>query len=259
MVQPTVLIVHRNKHKLHHRQDEIFERLASHGDVVAIKPKWHGKCAILSVWVSLLMRAATRKPVGVCWTGDLTVAAFAKELKALGVSRKFVYDDPDFFPLDYSGGVLGVVVSRLDQRIIKGVDLIVSCTPQLTRLRSKQGARKALTIRDGVDTTLFKQCFEDRLKKCDKSEFRPRILLYSGLFGFDKGLDILPKALAIVLERHSRTDLLITGSGRPSFLRKFHDMGLTNHIKFLGRVPRGMLPDIFLRADIGLSLGNVQL
>lgn len=241
---------------MHHRQDEIFARLAALDDVVVLQPKWRGRfTGVLSIWISLLKRLAVQEPVGVCWTGDLTVAGFAKELKVLGLARKFAYDDPDYFPV-MQAGVSGGLLRIIDQRIIKGADLIMSCTPELARLRFEQGAKRVEMIPDGVDVKFFEQSFEARLNKCQGSEFKPRVLLFAGWFGIDRGLDVLPEALEIVLGLCPETELLITGTGTPHFLQKFHDAGCADHVKYLGCVPRSSLPGIFTKADIGLSLGT---
>jgi D-inositol-3-phosphate glycosyltransferase len=81
------------------------------------------------------------------------------------------------------------------------------------------------------------------------------IILYVGRFDPLKGIDRLMAALAY-LKHHTRLHLLLVGGdGRDTpeskrLRRLARELGVRNHVKFIGRVPQQLLPPYYSAADV---------
>jgi len=257
----SLLIIHRKRHPLHQRADEIAKFLKA-SDMFAprvllsstakgVTPK--GRLPFM--WLTDIMRHKIDHKItfDVCWTDELSVAAFSKELRIFGIAKSFVYDDPDFFPTHYSG-LSKLILYSLELRTIRNADLIISCSEELGRLRIRQKARKVEVVPHGVNYQMFRKAYETRIKRISRYGLKPTTLIYAGTLRSGYAMNILPNVLKKVVDKRPDTMLLLTGYGLSnSISKKFDELGIANNVKFLGRVPYERLPDFFGAADIGLA------
>jgi glycosyltransferase involved in cell wall biosynthesis len=80
-------------------------------------------------------------------------------------------------------------------------------------------------------------------------------LIFTGILVGDRGLDVALRGLAI-LPRQRRADIsmLVVGDGpaRPRLEREARELGVQEHVEFLGWVPHAQLPGYLRVADVGL-------
>jgi glycosyltransferase involved in cell wall biosynthesis len=114
---------------------------------------------------------------------------------------------------------------------------------------------KIHVIYNGVDIEKFKP-------KTNKLELRQefgleeakKIVLFVGRLYHRKGLEILLKSIPPVLKEYKDVKFAISGTGfkeKEESLRSLaKELGIEDHVKFLGYVPDEKLPDIYAASDI---------
>jgi glycosyltransferase involved in cell wall biosynthesis len=217
-----------------------------------------GMSLSLLIWLQCIIRLKLlfrKTKFDICWTGDLVPASMGFILKSLGVCDKLVYDDPDFYPICYSG-LLKFSVKLMEALVVKNADAIISISPQIADVRRRQGAKNVHVIPHAVDYSFFTSAYEKRMERVRYKEFKPKTILFAGNFADELQNDLVLCALEKLYRNHQDFSLLIVGSGDNQVLRRFTDsaksMGFGNKIKYFGIVPRWRLTEIFGMADLGL-------
>lgn len=85
-------------------------------------------------------------------------------------------------------------------------------------------------------------------------DFDPPRLLYLGRLVFDKGVDVLFRAIGVTANRFPNLILTIAGDGpeRPALERMVHDKGLSRFVEFVGWRPPEEVPDVLSRTSMVL-------
>lgn len=78
------------------------------------------------------------------------------------------------------------------------------------------------------------------------------VLLYAGRIAVEKNLDMLIRAVALVLKKEPRADFWVVGDGpgREEFRRLAGGLGIGDRVKFFGYVPHAEMGTIYAAADI---------
>ncbi len=78
------------------------------------------------------------------------------------------------------------------------------------------------------------------------------VLLYVGRLGVEKRVDVLIRALALLVKEFRTITLVITGHGAAerSLQKMVKKMGLSNNVQFTGFIPRDELAHIYKAADV---------
>lgn len=252
----SLLVIHRQKHPTYHRADEISNFLCRSNlfsDVACLSPKPgvvtdEGRLPLMWFKDILQFKNLHKKMFDVCWTDELSIAAFAKELRLLKLARKFVYDDPDYFPSLYSGW-LKHLVEIMEARAARGADLVISISHELARMRIEQGANMVKIIPNGINYELLNKAYWLRTNRTYRVDFKPEKLIYIGSFEL---LGLTPYVLAEVFKKRPDAILILAGYGK--LPKEFHKLGIMRNVKFLGTVPHNNLGDILASADVGLAL-----
>jgi glycosyltransferase involved in cell wall biosynthesis len=212
----------------------------------------------LFMWLQAIIRLKImfrRTKFDVCWTGDLLPASMGGLLKTVGLCSKIVYDDPDYYPVCYSG-LIKFLAEILESMAIKNANLVISVSPEIAKIREQQGAKFVCSIPHGVDYTFFGKAYKERLKRITDPGFKPKVLLFAGNFTDELRNDLVLNSLKKLHETRKDFLLLLVGTGDQSILNKFFQesrkMGFKDCVKYLGIVSRSSMPHIYALADIGL-------
>ncbi len=133
-------------------------------------------------------------------------------------------------------------------RILKTADaLLVSSLDYARHSSFARVADRCIELPFGVDEKIFRpRVLDSRLRGNDKT------ILFVG--GMDrahafKGVEILLRAMA-TLPRDVTLTLVGDGDLRPSYEKLVRELGITDRVKFLGRVSDDDLPGIYQSADV---------
>ena len=104
---------------------------------------------------------------------------------------------------------------------------------------------KIVTIPVGVDTETFRPMKVKR--ECDK-----KLILYVGGLTKSRGLGLVLKAFRKVIDEYNDVKLLVGGKGPDEayFKALANQLGITNHVKFLGFIPEKKLTLYYNMADV---------
>lgn len=188
-------------------------------------------------------------PFDVC-VAQLPLAGLA----GLGLRRRggvgaLVYDDIDFAAGFHDHRLRRAWMDRLERRVVRSADAVVSVGDLLGGLRTAQRGRPVTVIPNGVEA--------DRFTPGVRSVRRPPTLIYMGRVGEWVGLPMAYGALARLRERVPDLRFLIVGGSDPPYRRQLDglaaQLGLTDRIRWLGEVPYGRLPEILRGCDVGYA------
>jgi glycosyltransferase involved in cell wall biosynthesis len=158
-----------------------------------------------------------------------------------------------------SGGVLGAALDRLVGLGLRRADAIVAVSRHVKRLLVQQLGIPAATIRvipEGVDSEFFTPLPDrDQLRRRRGLEPERRWLLYVGSEQGRKNFPTLVRSFAEL--RASRPDLGLVKVGQPEVaserergLALARDLGVLEHIRFMGHAGDADLRDYYNLADV---------
>lgn len=190
----------------------------------------------LSLLPAALPNTLARRPdiVHIHKPYDFVVGPFAH---ALGAKLIYHGHGEDFYPFD--------------QPLSRAADLMLSCSGYNAATVAARYGTEPEVVFNGFDAGLFRPLAplaEDRARWLREGE---RALLVVGRMQPWKGMQYAVEALReLVPERKLR--LLIGGAGtyRPALEQLVAELGLADHITFLGNVPHQLMPRLFAVADI---------
>lgn len=95
---------------------------------------------------------------------------------------------------------------------------------------------RAMSEHISAPTVIIGNPYRDRLFRCDHSVPRDRELVFLGRLVWDKGLDLLFEALALLKQRHLRPGLTVIGTGAEEtrLRRQAQKLGLEGQVVFAG-------------------------
>jgi len=167
----------------------------------------------------------------------------------------------------YLAGFLGYAPLPLDR--IPGTDraawrytaaffnhfpLVTTPSQVMARELTAHGLRvPVVAVSNGVDTRLFRP--GPRVSGKDDVT-----VLHVGRLSYEKNVDLLLRAFALVAERHSTARLTIAGDGpdRAVLTRLSGELGLGERVCFTGFVPHEQLPALYQAADLFATASTIE-
>ena len=142
------------------------------------------------------------------------------------------------------------------RRIGQGVDVLTylgSFTQQAISQSLTSDAKKAMVrIAPGIDTSHFAPVSDSHLLKSELGLAEKRVIVSVGRLVHRKGQDTLVESLPEILKTHSDAHLLFVGVG--PHLQYIHkravQLGVLEHVSFVGRVPYPELPRFICLGEI---------
>lgn len=194
--------------------------------------------------IGLPIRAAARIPLVFDFQGSLT----SEMIDHRFLSRQ----SPFYWPLD-----------RLERIINHGADAIITSSRNAADVLVRDfgcPARKVYTVRDSVDTDRFRP--RDDHSAGRLAELRAElgvpadrpVVVYLGLLAPYQGITHLLRAAAEVRRRGRDAFFLIMGyPGLDQYQAEAEELGLTDHVRFTGRVPYDLAPEYLALGDLAVS------
>ncbi len=172
--------------------------------------------------------------------------------------KKFVFDHHDINPELYEAkfGKRGFghrLLSWLERRTFRTADMVISTNESYRQIALTRGSvkpRDVFVVRSGPDLTRMKQVpANPALKKG-----RRHLVGYVGVMGKQEGIDLLLRAVQLIVRQHGRTDIQfgLVGGGTelPAMRQLAKDLGVEEYVTFTGRVPDFELLEMLNTADI---------
>ncbi len=155
----------------------------------------------------------------------------------ISLNQQFVKDQIDNWLCDYLGKVHHIVVPSESMRRL---------------LESEYGfSRQVTTIPTGIDFSLFDRSKRDALR--EKFGWGTDIVLISvGRLEIEKNWDILIKAAAQVILKHSDVRLVILGEGseHEDMIKLTKKLGIADKVEFTGKIEMEVVPNYLVAADV---------
>jgi glycosyltransferase involved in cell wall biosynthesis len=221
-------------------------------------------CWLRTAW--LASRVWRREPFDVmqaCNPPD-TYWALALRYRRRGV--RFVYDQHDLNPEVFRSrfgepaGLAGRAQYRallwLERRTYRAAHHVISTNESYRRVALTRGGRQpaeVTVVRSGPDTSRMRPV----LGKPDLRRGQRQLAVYLGIMGPQDGVDIVLRAVDVLVHRMGRSDLAVAllgfGDCYDELVDLAHALDLDDHVTFTGRADRRMIAEYLSTADIGLS------
>jgi len=193
-----------------------------------------------------------------------TYWALARLYRRRGV--RFVYDQHDLNPEVFRSrfgepsGLAGRAQYRallwLERRTYRAADHVISTNESYRQVALRRGGRRpdgVTVVRSGPDTSRMRPV----LGRAELRGRRRYLAVYLGIMGPQDGVDIVLRALDVLVHRMGRHDvhvaLLGFGDCYGELVDLAHALNLDDHVTFTGRADRRMVAEYLSTADIGLS------
>lgn len=184
----------------------------------------------------------TQSGYGVGWAALRT----AKKLKVPLVGTNHT-DVEDFFPLPF-------LVRRYDAWYYNHCDHMTTPYQALIdRMREVGFAKPAHPLANPADLHAFSPATrEEKLQHKQTFGVTGPVILYTGRLGVEKRVDVIIRALPILIKEFRTLTLIATGHGaaEKSLLALAQKLGVGKHVKFTGYVSRDTLPHAYKAADV---------
>lgn len=171
-------------------------------------------------------------------------------LKYIGRSKILIYEDMDYFPGFYTKSkIRNYIIKFLEKIVLKNSDLIITIGELLKKKRMSQTNRPIFLVENGVSFDIFNKAVEE------KSQDSSPNIIYIGKIDSWAGIDIVIKAIPFIREKFKNITFSIIGEGNfENHLKKMvKELGLNDHVKFLGLKKYHELPEFLKHADIGVA------
>ncbi len=166
------------------------------------------------------------------------------------IVSKVVYYDIDYFPdhVDARDPLSKKVLIWREHHAVNHADGVISVSKPLAQLRKSQGAKKVITVPNGV--------VMDHFVAARQKEPHPPTLLYIGLLSEAWGVDLVLEALPIIMLDIPDIRFLVVGSGAYSdeLERMTTQLGLRDKVTFYGKQPYNELGKYMCKADVGTAV-----
>ena len=159
------------------------------------------------------------------------------------------------------------IVKKLSKVLCEACDEFTTPSEKTKNALRGYGVDRYINVvPNGIDLDRF-EVNEENVKRIE--EYRrthgledTKILLSLGRVAQEKSIDVLLIGYALYLKKSPsiKTKLLIVGDGpsKPNLEKLAHDLGITNHVEFIGKVPHDDVPFYYQLADLYLSASTSE-
>tara|TARA_Y100000310_G_scaffold339103_1_gene430752 strand:+ start:13302 stop:14474 length:1173 start_codon:yes stop_codon:yes gene_type:complete len=135
--------------------------------------------------------------------------------------------------------------------VMKNADCVTSNNEELVKV-IKQYAKQSMTIKNGIDTQIFKQRSKELIRKKLQLPKNKQIILFVGWINERKGLKYLIEAMPYVLKNNPETLLLVVGKGplQEKLQKRVRDLTIKNKVFFVGEKNPEEVADYMSAADL---------
>jgi len=180
--------------------------------------------------------------------------------------KKYVFDHHDVNPELYEAkfgtrGVLYKVVSLLEKLTFKTADMSIATNESYRRIAIERGGmdpQDVVVVRSGPDLARMKIAPPDQAEKHGRST----LVGYVGVMGKQEGVDLLLEAVQYIVKTKGYTDIHFTMVGRGTEFAALsaysEELGITEHVTFIGRVPDEELLRVLNASDICVNPDRVN-
>jgi glycosyltransferase involved in cell wall biosynthesis len=190
----------------------------------------------------------TQSPYGVGWEAKRVAKALGVPL--VGTNHTAV---EDFFPL-------GSVMRSYDAWYYNHCAVVTTPYKMLiSRMREKGFHRPAHVVANPVDIASFRPATREEKTEAKRAlGLSGPVLLYTGRLGVEKKIDVIVRALAIILKQIPDLTFIATGHGaaEKSLRALARDLGVDASVRFPGFIPRADFPRLYHAADIFTMLST---
>lgn len=142
---------------------------------------------------------------------------------------------------------------KLSNKIYEACHTIITPTEMIKNELLAHGVKKPISvISNGMDFSLFRN---GRIK--EEPQNRPPKLIHVGRISFEKNVEVVLRAFALLQDRLPGITLDVYGDGPALTSMKIEARNLTD-VKFHGFVSRDQLPDIYPNYDLFLTASTME-
>jgi len=181
-------------------------------------------------------------------------------LKNLGVVKKVVYQSIDYFPRRFENFFLNWIYFQVDKFCVKFSDETWNASSAVVKSRYKKM---------GMDPKVFNRqhtvancIWFYKVKRLPFSKINLKKIIYRGTLLADMGVDLIIKAIPLILKKLPGVKFEILGDGEEKeYLKKLaKDLGVTNNVIFHGMInDRSKLEEILSDAALGVATFNTNI
>jgi glycosyltransferase involved in cell wall biosynthesis len=193
-----------------------------------------------------------------------TYWALARRYIRRGV--RFVYDQHDLNPEVFrsrfgepTGRVARTqyaILCWLERRTYQSARQVIATNESYKKIAVRRGGKRpedVTVVRSGPDTSVMRPIEADPLLRKGKRH----LAVWLGIMGPQDGVDVVLKALDVLVHRMGRDDLHVAllgfGDCHEELVALAAQLNLTDHVTFTGRADAKMVAEYLSAADIGLS------
>lgn len=154
-----------------------------------------------------------------------------------------------------TGGLKKALIWKLTNKLYETCETIITPSEMIKQELLEHGVKKPIeVISNGMDFTLFRN---GAVKEAPHS---PPKLIHVGRISFEKNVEIVLRATALLKERFPGITLDVYGDGPALTSMKIEarHLGLLDDVTFHGFVSREKLPDIYPSYDIFLTASTME-
>lgn len=172
---------------------------------------------------------------------------------------RFVYEIRDLWEnasVDRGKFAAGSIPYRaaqgLETWLLRRADAIVTIGETLRDELQRRTGRNIAVTPNGVDPDFFQPLEPDPEWLRQWNPDGRQVIAYVGAFQPYEGLDVLVKAMRLIVAQQDRVHLLIVGDGpeRPDLEMFVEEEELQTHVTFTGRLPHNRVKEIYAVADL---------
>mgnify|MGYP001626186081 FL=1 len=135
----------------------------------------------------------------------------------------------------------------------KKCDAVIAPSNTVKLELEKHGINNIYVIPNGVDLSIFNYKLDGSLIRLryglNESD---KLILYVGRLSYEKKIDVMLKAIAILYKKEKNIKVIIGGTGpAEQYYKKLSEkLGIQKIVRFIGFVPQNILPYLYAAADV---------
>ena len=146
------------------------------------------------------------------------------------------------------------VILNIVNTVYERCDLLISPSHLIKKTLIEENVRVPIkVVSNGIDLSRYQQEAKTSINETPK-------LIHSGRISFEKNVDVLLKAFALIIEKIPNATLDIVGDGPAlhSLKVEAEQLGIANQVKFHGFVPHDILIKIYKEYDLFLTASTME-